>query len=703
MKFGNEGNEDGSVKIPEVMASVPEVVAMWAETRPDVPAFVFLEDGEREVRRLTFSQLHRACNGLASLLRQRIGAGERALLLYPQGLEFAVSFLACLYGGIVAVPVSAPDARAMRRSMARLAHVVADAAPKMILTTRAMRDAALPAVEGIAAFDACEWLPTEDVPWEEEAFLDPLPREAAAYLQYTSGSTSAPKGVEISHANMMHNLVGVNMLAEPREGDCLVSWLPQFHDFGLMFGTVWPVYTGVPTYLMTPADFVAKPSRWLEAITKYKGTHSGGANFAYDLCARKVDAATLARLDLSSWRMTINGAEPVRAASLEAFTKKFAAVGFRKGAMRISYGMAESTLAVTSIMPGDEYRVLRVDRGAFEREHRIVALDEGDTTTPCTEIVGCGTLIPCGHAIAAVSPETFERLADDVIGEVWIGGGSVAMGYHNNDAATQETFRAQITGEEGYWLRSGDLGFMHNGEIYITGRKKDVIIVRGANYYPQDIEETAYTSHEAFRPGCASAFAVPGSDTELLVVVLELTDAAQKALAAEGEALAHTWVRALREKTVREHGIHAAGVVLLPPRTLPKTTSGKIQRGPCREALYAGELSPLYAELPETGAIASAEAAEIVDDTEWLRARLAGLLAVPVARVGAEDSMLDLGLDSLKAMDLIGQVQERFGARLEPADVFDAVTVDGLIAVIGRAEKVDAPAAAEIDFEEGSL
>ncbi len=490
------------------------VTAARAERTPTARAFLFLADGEGESARLTYADLDRRARAVAARLQRELGAdaaGARALLLLPPGLDFVVGFLGCLYAGAVAVPAHPPrpggDRKPGRRRPGeeRLAALLADARPRAVLTvaagTRRLDGLDLPggptvrvAVDEVPDGEGRGWRPPAEDP------------DAVAFLQYTSGSTATPRGVEVTHRNLAANQHAIERAFDQSEESVVVGWLPLYHDMGLVGTVLQPIWCGGSCVLLSPAAFLQRPRRWLEAIDRYRATTSGGPDFGYALAIRKIPPEERDGLDLSSWRVAFDGAEPVRAATLEAFAEAFAPAGFRREAFLPCYGLAEATLFVSGAPPAEAPRVLEVSAAGLERGRPLSA--DGEPVP----LVSCGRP-GAGVEVAVVDPETRARRPPATVGEIWVAGPSVAQGYFGRPEETATTFGARIAGapggEERRWLRTGDLGFLGpGGELFVTGRRKDLIIVRGRNLYPHDLERTAEAAHPAVRPGGAAAFAL---------------------------------------------------------------------------------------------------------------------------------------------------------------------------------------------------
>ncbi|HEV7516296.1 MAG TPA: AMP-binding protein, partial [Thermoanaerobaculia bacterium] len=480
-------------------------------------AYTFLAKGEREVAHLTYAELDLRAHAVGARLAESGLAGQRALLLYPPGLEFIVAFFGCLYAGVVAVPAYPPGSQ---RGLPRLLAIAADARPAAVLTTGEVAAKLGALATQVPQLQQLRWLATDEMGdgpatgWEPR----PQPGEAPAFLQYTSGSTSTPKGVVVSHGNLLHNERMIRQAFEQSEESVIVGWLPLYHDMGLIGNVLQPLYAGASCYLMSPLDFLERPRRWLAAVSRYRATTSGGPNFAYDLCLRKIGPAEREGLDLSSWRVAFNGSEPVRSQTLNDFAAAFAPCGFRPAAFFPCYGLAEATLFVTGGTRGEAPRIAAFSPAALEADRAVPAPDEGGR-----ELVSSGRPW-MGQEVIIVEPESRRRCAEGGVGEIWIAGPSVAQGYWRRPEATEEDFRARLADEPaaGPFLRTGDLGFLDGGELFVTGRLKDLIILRGRNLYPQDVEQLAERADPALRPGCGAAFGIEVSGEERLVVAWEL-------------------------------------------------------------------------------------------------------------------------------------------------------------------------------------
>jgi amino acid adenylation domain-containing protein len=672
------------------LATFAGVLRARAAERPERVAFTFLADGESEGGRLTYGDLERAATAIAVALRRAVPAGERALLLYPPGLDFVAAFFGCLYAGVVAVPAYPP--RPNDRSQSRVRAIARDAEPRAVLTTSALLAGSRALVAAAPELAPARWFATDTLD-PSAARADPAPEpdpKSVAFLQYTSGSTFDPKGVMVTHANLLHNERMVGEAFGMDEESVVVGWLPLHHDMGLIGNVLQPIHAGASCVLMSPVAFLQRPLRWLQAISRYRGTTSGGPNFAYEHCLRKASPEAVARLDLASWRVAFNGAEPVRAATLERFAAAFAPCGFRPEAFYPCYGLAEATLFVTGGARGRAARVAALDAAALER-------NEARPADPAAEAGATRRLVSCGHAwseqkVAVADPDTGRELRPGAVGEIWISGPSVARGYWRNPEATERDFKAFLRSAdgrtEGPFLRTGDLGFLAGGELYVAGRLKDLVILRGRNHHPQDLELTAESSHPDLRPGNGAAFSVDRAGEERLIVVHE----AERRLRGGFEGVAE----AIRRAVAAEHEVQVHEVVLIRPGGLPKTSSGKVQRGLCRRLYLADELpvvgrsvlartepaaeSAQAATRSELAALAPPERRERI--VSYLRERAASALGLAAPAVSPVEALTALGLDSLSAVELKGRVERELGLEVQLSDLLQGADLEQLARLI---------------------
>jgi acyl-CoA synthetase (AMP-forming)/AMP-acid ligase II len=589
-------------------ATLVDLLRHRAQAQPDQLAYQFLEDGKKEAAAYTHYQLDQQARAIAALLQQSEAKGERALLLYPQGVEVVAAFCGCLYAGVIAIPVPPPDAGRMKRALPRLREIVKDAAATYVLSNQRIIDLFKDSDVEFPEFDTMTWIDTEQVEVSQaEQWQDPqVDKDVLAYLQYTSGSTSVPKGVMLSHYNLMHHSAYLQRACGYTPDGATVTWMPYFHDYGLVEGLIQPLYTGVPCYIMSPLAFVKRPQRWLEAISKYGATHSQAPNFAYDQCVRRVKPAKREGLDLSRWKAAGNAAEPINPRVMREFAEAYAPHGFQWTTFAPAYGLAEATLLVSSKPVGSEPVILPLDAEALE-QGKVALAPEGGSRR---DTVSCGQLV-CETEVAIADPETGQRCPPAGVGEIWVADPGVASGYWQRPDVSRETFGARLQGESGGpYLRTGDLGFMRDGELYITGRIKDLIIIRGTNHYPQDIEWTVQHLHEAFRPDYGAAFSIIDDGEEKLVVVQEVERQHQLTLNAE-DLLAD-----IRQAISEVHELQVCAIALVKSGNVLKTSSGKIQRRACRSRFLEGRLEVLadWSENPKF----SAKMRHFSDDIESL-------------------------------------------------------------------------------------
>ncbi|HTC64496.1 MAG TPA: SDR family NAD(P)-dependent oxidoreductase [Candidatus Saccharimonadales bacterium] len=560
--------------------SLNELLRIRAHEHGPRVAFRYLADGESEESSVTYADLEMRARNIAAALMAQSSAGERALLFYTGGLDFISAFWGCIYAGIIAVPVF--PAR-LHRQLPRLLSIAADSEAKLILTTAKIHGQSEDLFKRAPELSKLTWLATDNLEKKSDDLRDPGANlETLAFLQYTSGSTSAPRGVIVTHGNLLHNLSCLREVFQFSAESIGVTWLPHFHDMGLIGGLLQPIYAGGEMIVMPPSTFLQRPIRWLNAVTRYKATTMVAPNFAYDLCVEKISAEQREQVDLSSVKVALCGAEPVRPDTLEQFSKVFGPCGFRKECFRPAYGLAETTLIVSGHSPGGTPFTPTVQADELRR-NRIQFADPA--TAGGRTLVGCGGVAP-GLTVKIVDPATRMVCAKDRVGEIWISGSSVAHGYWHKDAETSETFGARLATGEGPFLRTGDLGFLEQGQLFVAGRLKDLIIIRGSNHYPQDLEHTVERSHRALRPASGAAFSIDVMGSERLVIVQEVNDRAN----ASHEDI----VAAIRQALAESHEVNPDAVVLIEPRTISRTSSGKIQRFACREAFLGNTLEVVH-------------------------------------------------------------------------------------------------------------
>lgn len=657
-------------------STLVDLLQYRSANQPNTEAFVFLQDGENEEITLTYQELGRRSRAIAAQLQSMGIVGERALLLYPPGLDFLAGFFGCLYAGVVAVPAYPPH---NQRNTPRIQAIIADAQAAIALTTSTL----LPKVQSLLGqknHTQMQWSATDSLEQGiETSWQAPhIERDSLAFLQYTSGSTGTPKGVMLSHSNLLHNASVTYKFMEHSPNSKFVSWLPVYHDMGLIGGILQPLYGSFPCILLSPASFLQRPYRWLQAISRYQGTTSGSPNFAYELCINKITPEQRATLDLSSWSVAFNGAEPIRQDTLERFAATFAECGFRPEAFYPCYGMAEATLMVSGVAKKIP-RCKTVDKTALSQNQVCESTANQDSQT----FVSCGYSIP-EQQIVIAHPENCTRCQPNEVGEIWVASPSVGKGYWHRTLETEQIFCAYLkdTGE-GSFLRTGDLGFLDNGELFITGRAKDLIIIRGRNLYPQDLELTAERSHPCLRLGSCAAFAVEVDNEERLVVVQELEFRAKP----NGDKV----ITAIRQAIAQEHEIQVYAVVLIKPGTIPKTSSGKIQRRATKAAFLANNLDAVASNIMGSASVAVKEnrlqrqvlLSLAVNESQplletYIQEQVARVLSIPLHEVHPEQAIISFGLDSLKVFELQNRIENNLEITITVADFFAGLSARSL-------------------------
>jgi acyl-CoA synthetase (AMP-forming)/AMP-acid ligase II/acyl carrier protein len=567
---------------PNEFSNLLEVLEWQAASRGDRTVYTFeFDDGEAES--LTFGLLALRAKAVAGRLQQLASPGDRVVLVFPPGLDFVIGFFGCVAAGVLAVPATYPKPK---RPVPRLTAIAQDCQARIALTssqTLATLDLSRVAPE----LASLNWMCVDTIEVAEAKTWKPpaLSPEGPVFLQYTSGSTSHPKGVIVTHRNLLSNLemiragFGIPWVDPPGQPGIGVFWLPAYHDMGLIGGILSPLYTGGHSVLMAPTSFLQRPARWLQTISRYRALVSGGPNFGYELCVRKIPPHECQSLDLSCWQVAFCGAEPIRAETLWRFAETFGPYGFRETAFYPCYGLAEATLLAAGGEGPASPKVLYVHREHLTRG-RVVPVQKSDQAQP---LVGCGNGL-LGETVKIVDPETAQPAAAAQVGEIWLKGPNVAAGYWNKPEINSRVFQAQVLPDgDGPYLRTGDLGFIHDGQLYVTGRLKEVIIIRGRNYYPQDIELAVQRAHPALIADGGAAFSVEVDGEERLVVVQEV-DRRYRDLDYREV------IRQIRRAVTEEFDLDLQAIVLIRQASLPRTTSGKIQRTLCREKFLAAQL-----------------------------------------------------------------------------------------------------------------
>jgi natural product biosynthesis luciferase-like monooxygenase protein/amino acid adenylation domain-containing protein len=655
------------------------------------PAFVFLEDGERPSATFTFLELTQEARRIAAHLQTVTQPGDRVLLVYPPGLDFIGAFFACMYAGVVAVPAVPPT---NARTLPRLQLINADAQPRVALTSTALAERIKTIQQQPnTALEGLTWLASDDPGQSVQPWRQPVTKPSdIAFLQYTSGSTGNPKGVVVSHANILANLVLIHAAVGIAPAETVISWLPPHHDMGLIGMIIYPVFAACRAVHFAPAAFLARPYRWLKAISDYQATATSAPNFAYELCVQKISDGQKEGLDLRAMKSALNGAEPVRAETLRNFEKAFAGCGWRPNAIRAVYGLAEATLLVSaSAMLGvnDSRRHLRVSRDGLAAGTVVLSVDPLDTT----ELVAVGAVASTAHEIIVVAPSSLQELPDDALGEIWVKGPSVAQRYWNKPEQSLATFGLTPgeTDARAGFMRTGDLGFSHAGQLYVCGRTKDLLIINGRNLYPHDVENASCESSPRLRQHGAAAFMAGEWPAERLVLVQEL-DFRQTA----DEDLLATIVTAVSQET----GVIPDVIALVKPGEIPRTTSGKIRRSQCRAdyidehlGILASWTRPqlLTPQLPaphqqvtaiETPSLPQSIPAGHAAIEACLVRHLAGMLGLPEQSIDRAREFSYFGLDSLKSVELSECLSSIFQRQIAPTVFWEHPTIAQLAAHI---------------------
>lgn len=653
----------------ELPSTLAQALQRRAAQTPDQVALRFLAEEQDQSVVLSYRDLDLRARTIAAALQANAGLGDRAVLLFPSGPDYVAAFFACLYAGVIAVPAYPPES-SRRHHQERLISIIADAEPRLLLTSSGLRDS-LAQMDELQGADAPQLLcvDTLEASLAEVWTATELRGDDIAFLQYTSGSTALPKGVQVSHGNLVANelLIRRGFGIDLNPDDVIVSWLPLYHDMGLIGGLLQPIFSGVPCVLMSPAYFLGRPLRWLEAISEYGGTISGGPDFAYRLCSERVSESALERLDLSRWRVAYSGSEPIRLDTLERFAEKFAACGFTPNNFFASYGLAEATLFVAGGTRGQGIPALRLDEQALAQNRAEPGTGNA--------MMSCGTSQP-EHAVLIVEPHTLVELEDNLVGEVWAAGPSIAHGYWRNPEASAKTF-VQHAGQT--WLRTGDLGFMRGGELFITGRLKDMLIVRGHNLYPQDIEQTIEREVEVVRKGRVAAFAVTEQGEEGIGIAAEISRSVQKILTPEA------LIKLIRQTVAEAYQQAPSVVVLLNPGALPKTSSGKLQRSACRNRLADGSLDT-YAQFPSRQAAIDEASGEASSELQELIGRI-WREQLHVEQVASDDHFFLLGGNSIAATQVVARLREELGLELNPRLLFEAPTLGAFAAQVAQLQQ----------------
>ncbi len=707
---------------PSQCSHLIELLRWRASHHANKRVFTFLEDGETQKTHLTFAELDKRAQSIAAQIQTLGPSRQPVLLLYPPGLEYIAAFFGCLYAGVIAVPAYPPR---QNRSLERLRSLALNAQSHLALTTQDIYRKVESQRPSIPELHALQWWVTNRGETGETAVWTPpkVNRESIAFLQYTSGSTGDPKGVMLSHGNLLHNLNLIHEQFGTHSEASGVFWLPPYHDMGLIGALLQTVFCGGWSTLMAPVTFLQKPVRWLQALSDTKASMSGAPNFAYDLCVDQIDTNALENLDLSHWQVAFNGAEPIRPETLHRFSEKFDPCGFRSETFFPCYGMAESAVFVTGCQASQPPKVMAVDGKALQ-QNRVILSDtavanssvESHSSPPnnWVRLVSSGS-VDSGQVVRIVDPEACVQCPEDQVGEIWVSGDSIAQGYWNRPELSEATFQARIKDvDAGPFLRTGDLGFVQNGELYVTGRLKDLIIIRGRNHYPQDIEHTVENSHNWLRSGSGAAFSVDVEGEERLVIVQEVKRQYLRKNLAEV-------IESIRTAVASHHDLQVHAVILLRTMGIPKTSSGKIQRHACRIGFQEGSFKSIHEYIesePSESEPSESEPSESQDSKsrapepqapvsssdptleapatqpstpqitssvirEWLKQQLSAKLNIPSSGIDIRKDFNSFGIDSATAVGISGELEtwlrsEGATINLSPTLVYDYPTIAAL-------------------------
>lgn len=579
-------------------ATLVDILRDRAEEKPYQTVYKFLVDGETEEISLTYRQLEQKAKAIAAYLQSICTPGDRVLLLYPAGLDYITAFFGCLYAGVIAIPAYPPRPN---RSLNRIQNILQNAQTDIALTNSETLQSLERQLKISPELQSLRWITTDSLEhsWESNWREPKLTEDNIAFLQYTSGSTAEPKGVKIAYKNLLHNLEAIHRCFRHSPQSKGVIWLPPYHDMGLIGGVLQPLYGDFSVTLMSPLMFLQNPLRWLKAISRHQATTSGGPNFAYDLCVRKFKPEQLTGLDLSSWQVAFNGAEPINHETLKKFAATFAPYGFDYSAFYPCYGMAEATLIISG---GSKNAVVTTTVQGKALEQNKIAIADINDPHPHT-LVSCGVSL-IDQKIVVANPETLVSCQPGEVGEIWVSGSSIAQGYWKQPQITEATFNAYLQDtREGPFLRTGDLGFLEQGELFFTGRLKDMIVIKGRNHYPQDIEKTVEETSSWIRPSCVASFSVEIQGEEKLIVLAEVdrrywssnrSSAKSNGNSASAKIIGvRELTQLIRREISKNHDLQAYTTLLLKPGSLPKTSSGKIQRHACRAEFLANTLEGL--------------------------------------------------------------------------------------------------------------
>ncbi len=656
----------------QISGNLVELLRGRAAEQPERNIYTFLADSTGAEMDLSFGELDRRARAVAAWLQEAGATDGRVLLLFPVGLDYITAFFGCLYARAMAVPAYPPR---MNRGFDRLEAIIGDASPSIVLTNSAILAQIESRAEQHVLLQERRWGAVDAIGSEwADAWRQPVVNgETLAFLQYTSGSTAKPKGVMVSHGNLLHNQGMIQQAFAQSSESIIAGWLPLFHDMGLIGNVLQPLYLGARCILLSPMAFLQKPLSWLETISRYRATTSGGPNFAYDLCVRKVPSEDREKLDLSSWTVAFNGAEPVQPATLDRFAAAFAPCGFRRNAFYPCYGLAEATLFVAGGTRESGPVVTVFEKNSLQSNHPSEALPRSQETT---ELVSCGKAW-LDQRIRIVDPNTMTACKEGAVGEIWVAGPSVAQGYWNRPEESSHIFKNFLLKNDGPYLRTGDLGFIAGGQFFITGRWKDLIIIRGRNHYPQDIERTVERCHPLLRTGEVAAFSVDVAGEERLVIVQEV---ARNYRQQDLKSVAET----IRQAVAEKHELQVYALCLIKPGSILKTSSGKIQRRAVREAFNNAALQAVFqwqaGETTEVLVLATPETREQIE--EWITSRLAARLGLKRTELKLDQPIVRYGTDSLAALELAHQIEATLGVSLSFSTLLENSSISEIAAQV---------------------
>lgn len=653
-----------------------------AETHPQKDVFHFLENGETISKSLTYQAIDFQARLIAAELQKQNLINQRVLLIYPPGIEFICAFLGCLYAKVIAVPAYPPEMNRLAHTLQRVQSIIQDSKTNVILTTKELLSMAQALMQQSQnkQLSLLNWITSDDLPESlasEWVFNQPS-KDDLAFLQYTSGSTGKPKGVMISHQNLLYNEKMIETAVGFEEHGMIgASWLPLYHDMGLVGYVLHTIYNGGCTYLMSPIDFLKKPIRWLNLFKKYKANTAAAPNFAYDLCASKITKEQKSSLDLSSWNIALNGAEPVNPQTLERFYHAFKSSGLKRSAIFPSYGMAETAVFIAGPAPNQRGKTLLIDKASMNL-NQVKLIEKSEKST---QVVSCGQTW-LEQEILIVNPQTLEPNNEDQIGEIWIKGPHVAKGYWQQEELSKATFQAFTKNQKGPYLRTGDLGFLNNKQLYITGRIKDLIILRGRNIYPQDIErevEKLKLSHQEIRPGCGAAFTIDIDNNEQLVIFQEISN----------QKNPETFPKIIESiiQTIHQHfEIPVKSIVLLKAGSIPKTSSGKIMRSACKHSFETQfkkpKVSVVYhwqaGQQTRESSQSKSRITKPLAIAKWLMNWLAQEFDLEYEMIEPEQPFAHYGLDSVSSVRLTSELSEWLNITLPDTFIYNYQTIQAV-------------------------